>query len=57
MGRSGEPGAPNILWQCQLIPCGRQEACTAVSPKLELHTHPALCPEALAAQGGRKGMR
>lgn len=48
---------PNILRQCQLIPCSRQEACTAVSPKLELHTQPALCPEVLAAQGGGKGRR
>ena len=46
---------PNILWQCQLIPCSRQEACTAVSLKLELHTQPALCPEVLAAQGWVEG--
>jgi hypothetical protein len=33
----GSQVPPNILWQCQLIPCSRQEACTAVSPRLELH--------------------
>lgn len=50
VGRAEEPGAPPILWQCQLIPCSRQEARTAISPKLGLHHHPALCPEVLAAQ-------
>lgn len=41
VSRAGEPGAPNTLWLCQLIPCSRQEACTAVPSKLELHLPPA----------------
>lgn len=51
----GSQVPPSILWQCQLIPCSRQEACTAVSPKLELHALPALCPEVLAARGWEEG--
>lgn len=45
---------PNTLWLCQLIPCNRQEACTAVSSKLELHLPPAApgpLPRDLSCQG------
>lgn len=52
-GGQSRPGAPNILWWCQLILCSRQEACTAVSPKLGRHYSllcPAPCPEILAVQ-------
>ena len=53
---SWEPGAPHIPWQCQLIPCSRQEAGTAVFPKLEPYpTRPFAQRSGQPVDGGRGG--